>query len=129
MLTVRWQCICGRTVKLSCMKKIPVTVISLVLLQGIIYAQETKSAVAKDAITTVASRDTTAPIPISSMILISQMDQTKNYRWDNGQTATPTGRQAGDPSAVYARVLGDSAVVVYDWREKIKSLQRSSAKK
>jgi hypothetical protein len=111
------------------MKRIPVTVISLVLLQGIIYAQETKSAVAKDAITTVASRDTIAPIPISSMILISQMDQTKNYRWDNGQTATPTGRQAGDPSAVYARVVGDSAIVVYDWREKIKSLQRLSAKK
>jgi len=109
------------------MKTIPVTVISLVLLQGIIYAQETKSAVAKDTVTTVVSKDTAAPI--YSMIPISQMDQTKNYRWDNGQTATPSGRQAGDASAIYARVIGDSAIVVYDWKEKIKSLQRSSAKK
>ena len=112
------------------MKTIPVALISLVLFGGTIHAQ--RRGVIRDTMVTQVSRDTAvvkdAGTSIPTMILISQMDQTKNYRWDNGQTATPTGRQAGDPSAVYARVIGDSAIVVYDWREKLKSLKRSSAK-
>ena len=112
------------------MKTIPVALISLVFFGGAIHAQ--RPGVIRDTMVTQVSRDTAgvkdAGTSIPTMILISQMDQTKNYRWDNGQTATPTGRQAGDPSAVYARVIGDSAIVVYDWREKLKSLKRSSAK-
>jgi len=112
------------------MKRIPVAFISLVLVGGIAHAQRTS--VIRDTLMTqvkreaVSTSDVVTSIP--TMIPISQMDQTKNYRWDNGQTATPTGRQAGDPSAVYARIIGDSAIVVYDWREKLKSLKRSSAK-
>ena len=112
------------------MKTIPVALISLVLLGGTVHAQRTS--VVKDTLVTQVKKDTAvtsdAVTRIPTMIPISQMDQTKNYRWDNGQTATPTGRQAGDPSAVYARVIGDSAIVVYDWREKLKSLKNSAAK-
>jgi len=112
------------------MKTIPVALISLVLFGGTVHAQRTS--VIRDTMVTQVSRDTAAikdaVVNIPTMIPISQMEQTRNYRWDNGQTATPTGRQAGDPSAVYARVIGDSAIVVYDWREKLKSLKRSSAK-
>ena len=114
------------------MKTIPVALISLVLFGGTVHAQRT-SPVIRDTVMTQVSRDTAvdkdvATTGISTMIPISQMIQTKNYRWDNGQTATPTGRQAGDPAAVYARVIGDSAIVVYDWREKLKSLKSASAK-
>src|SRR6185295_5600120 len=125
-----WQCICGLTSKLRNMKRIPVAFFSLVLVGGIAHAQ--RASVIRDTLMTqvkkeaVSTSDVVTSIP--TMIPISQMDQTKNYRWDNGQTATPTGRQAGDPSAVYARIIGDSAIVVYDWREKLKSLKRSSAK-
>ena len=46
------------------------------------------------------------------LVRIVDMDQRKIYHWANGQKATPSGRQAGDPDAIYARVIGDSAVVV-----------------
>ena len=112
------------------MKIIPVALICLVFFCGTVHAQ--RPGIIRDTIVTQVKKDTAMTrdivTSITTMIPISQMDQTKNYRWDNGQTATPTGRQAGDPSAVYARVIGDSAIVVYDWREKLKSLQRSSAK-
>ena len=116
--------------KLRNMKTIPVALISLVLFAGTLHAQ--RPGVVRDTLVTQVGRDTAVTrdvvTNIQTMILISQMDQTKNYRWDNGQTATPTGRQAGDPSAIYARVIGDSAIIVYDWREMLKSLKRSSAK-
>src|SRR4030095_731671 len=112
------------------MKTIPVALICMVFFCGTVDAQ--RPGVTRDTVLTKVKRDTAVTrdvvASIPTMIPISQMDQTKNYRWDNGQTATPTGRQAGDPSAVYARVIGDSAIVVYDWREKLKSLKRSSAK-
>jgi len=113
------------------MKTIPVALISLVLIGGTVHAQQ-RPGVIRDTLVTVTNKDTavTKDEVTSSffMIPINQMDQTKIYHWDNGQTATPTGRQAGDPSAVYARVMGDSAIVVSDWRERLKSLKRSSAK-
>ena len=112
------------------MKIIPVALICLVFFHGTVRAQ--RPGVIRDTLVTQPKRDTAVTrdvvTSIPTMILISQMDQTKSYRWDNGQIATPTGRQAGDASAVYARVIGDSAIVVYDWREKLKALQRSSAK-
>ena len=95
------------------MKTIPVALISLVLFGGTVHAQRT-SPVIRDTVMTQVSRDTAvdkdvATTGISTMIPISQMIQTKNYRWD-------------------ARVIGDSAIVVYDWREKLKSLKSASAK-
>ena len=88
------------------MKTIPVALISLVLFWGTVHAQ--RPGIIRDTMVTQVNRDTAvtkaAVTNIPTMMLISQMDQTKNYRWDNGQTATPTGRQAGDPSAIYARV-------------------------
>jgi|GEM_PF-5185185 len=47
-----------------------------------------------------------------SIVEIRHMDQRKIYHWGNGQRATPSGRQADDPKAKFARVFGDSAVVV-----------------
>ncbi len=112
------------------MKTIPVALISLVLFGGAVHAQRTS--VIRDTTVTQVSRDSAmtkdTAVNFPTMIPINQMEQTKNYHWDNGQTATPTGRQAGDPSVLYARVIGDSAIVIYDWREKLKSLKRSSAK-
>src|SRR5262245_49379661 len=104
------------------MKTIPVALVCLVFFCGSAHAQ--RPGVIRDTMVTQVKKDSLISrdvvISIPTMIPISQMDQIKNYRWDNGQTATPTGRQAGDPSAVYARVIGDSAIVVYDWREKLK---------
>lgn len=48
----------------------------------------------------------------SKIIPISQMDQRKIYHWGDGERSTPTGRQAKDSSAKFARVYGDSAIVV-----------------
>ena len=105
------------------MKKIPVAAISLVFIPGIVQAQQTNLKGKTD--TTVNKNEFNL---VAQVIPISEMDQRKIYRWDNGQGATPSGRQAGDPSARYARVLGDSAVVVNDWTEKIKGITRASAK-
>lgn len=44
---------------------------------------------------------------------ISKMDQRKIYQWGNGQRSTPTGRLSGTRNVHYAKVMGDSAVVVY----------------
>ena len=46
------------------------------------------------------------------VIPISGMNQRKNYYWGNGQRSTPMGRLADDPDALYAKVAGDSAIVV-----------------
>lgn len=51
------------------------------------------------------------------IMLISKMEQRKIFHWANGQRATPSGRQAGDADAIYARVFGDSAVVVKSRRK------------
>lgn len=50
--------------------------------------------------------------PVSKVVRISELDQRKIYNWGNGQRSTPTGRQAADRAAKYARVSGDSAFVV-----------------
>lgn len=91
------------------MKKIIPFTISLVLVSGIIHAQSTETESASE---TAENNTNSTFISRSAIIPISEMDQRKVYQWENGQRATPTGRQAGDPSAVYARVYGDSAVVL-----------------
>ena len=50
----------------------------------------------------------------SQLLTFSQMDQRKIYHWGNGQRSTPTGRQAGEVTPKYVRVMGDSAVVVWN---------------
>jgi hypothetical protein len=111
------------------MKKITLLVLFLLCMTSIVQAQRKKPPVKK--ITTV-TKPVTVPARVATtnqekkdtavtknvavtdtrVIPISQMEQNKIYHWDNGQRSTPTGRQAGDPLAYYARVLGDSAVVV-----------------
>ena len=53
----------------------------------------------------------------SKLVLIKDMNQRRIYSWQDGQRSTASGRQALDPSAVYARVYKDSAVVVVTKKE------------
>ena len=48
----------------------------------------------------------------SQIMLLGQMDQRKIYHY--GQRSTPTGREAGEPSITYVKVVGDSAIVLKD---------------
>lgn len=48
----------------------------------------------------------------AAIIPISRMNQRKIYSWGNGQRSTPTGRQSGSRNVNYAKVAGDSAIVV-----------------
>ena len=50
----------------------------------------------------------------SRVMPISKMDQRRIYKWGNGQRSTPTGRQSGRRNVHYAKVFGDSAIVVSD---------------
>lgn len=90
------------------MKKISIA--SILMLSTLIVAAQEKNPVSK--------RDTLSS-PRSSffrhsqLLTFRQMDQRKIYRWGNGQRSTPTGRQAGEVTPKYVRVLGDSAVVVW----------------
>jgi hypothetical protein len=95
------------------MKKIIATEISLMFALGLLRAQQ--------EITRMDSTGTRySTTQFGGIIAIREMDQRKIYRWDNGQSSTAAGRQAGDASANYARVFGDSAVVIKEWNEKIK---------
>ncbi len=89
------------------MKKIIPLVLSLVIIPGIIMAQQNKRSEKKDS-----SQNKSSFMSRSNVILISKMNQRKTYNWATGQRATPSGRQAGDRYAIWARVLGDSAIVV-----------------
>jgi len=59
----------------------------------------------------------------SKIVPFSALDQRKIYKWENGQKATPAARQAADTSVRYARVFGDSAVVIRDARKKQKKVE------
>lgn len=117
------------------MKKIIAIAISLVFAIGLLKAQAIKDKVKEKGKAEIKTKvkaevkvndkfDTinasNAFVQSPGIISISQMDQRKIYRWGNGQSSTAAGRQAGDPTAKYARVFGDSAVVVRDWPDKIK---------
>ena len=137
------------------MKKITFSVLFLVFLYGIDHAQQSTKTSTKTinksvatptrktesinktipATNVVSTRDSgltkstnnLVGMP-SQLVLISDMDQRQIYHWDNGQTSTAAGRQADDPSAKYARVFGDSAVVVKDWTEKARSETNGTVK-
>jgi hypothetical protein len=94
-------------------KKITSVLLSLVFIPGIILAQQTRTKHKGDS-----TENKSVFMSGSKVIPISQMDQSKIYHWANGQRSTPSGCQAGDPSAIYARVLGDSAVVVRKYVKK-----------
>jgi hypothetical protein len=51
---------------------------------------------------------------IGTLLTFDQLDPRKIYRWENGQSATPSGREAGGNIGRYVRVFGDSAVVIKD---------------
>jgi hypothetical protein len=112
------------------MKTVVLSLASLLCLQGVTNAQRSSSSSKTDTSIHANTRgpvtadDTTADLQArvpSKMVLISQMDQKRIYNWGDGQRSTPAGRQAGDPNAIYARVLGDSAIVVLDWRQRLKA--------
>lgn len=58
----------------------------------------------------------------SKIVPFSALDQHKIYKWENGQKATPAGRKATDSTVRYARVFGDSAVVIRDAHKKQKKV-------
>lgn len=89
------------------MKKIIIAVISFLFIPGIVLAQQTGNKDKKDSVDSWRSY-----LRSPRLVPINKMDQRKIYKWRNGQKATASGRQAGDRSAKYARVFGDSAMVV-----------------
>lgn len=92
------------------MKKFIIAFVSLLFIPGIGLAQQTENKDKKEKEDTVISWH--AYIRRPQVVAIKKMDQRKVYRWRNGQKSTASGRQAGDPSAKFARVYGDSAMVV-----------------
>ena len=101
------------------MKKILPAVMFLILIPGIMIAQRTsthreetpaKKELPTETPATVKNKNTSTEG--GNLVLIMQMDQRKIYNWGNGQRSTPTGRVAGEERLRYARVFGDSAVVV-----------------
>lgn len=97
------------------MKKLIVIIILLAAVPVISGAQEKKTGTEPDKDMKKSESRSYPLIPIT------QIDQRKIYNWGNGQKATAMGRQAGDAKAKYVKLMGDSAVVVYDWREKMRS--------
>lgn len=53
-----------------------------------------------------------ALISASRIITFGQMDQRKIYHWENGQTSTPTGREAGEFLSGYVKIFGDDSAEV-----------------
>jgi hypothetical protein len=99
------------------MKTIVIALLSLVFAPAILHAQQQqqdpKSSGSAEGVRNQFMKH-------SKVIPISQMDQRKMYRWSDGEHATPTGRQAKDSSAKFARVYEDSAVIVRPSEEKKK---------
>ncbi|HEU4574076.1 MAG TPA: hypothetical protein VFS36_03670 [Chitinophagaceae bacterium] len=93
------------------MIKMYFTAMLLVLVPGLLFAQQRETVYRKDS-----SRQL-LKAAYSTFMLFSQMNQRENYHWANGQVCTPTGRQAGERLSPYVRVWGDSAAVVSDPRE------------
>lgn len=82
------------------MKKKWIAFAIMIAAPSFVWAQEMRTE------TMPAKRSSTLVIPIS------QMDQSKIYNWGNGQRSTPAGRQAGEKNVRFAKVMGDSAIVV-----------------
>lgn len=89
------------------MKKIKIVAIFLMLIPGIAIAQRKDTEPKTDSSQTENIRKA-----FSKVVRIKDMDQRKIYNWGDGQRSTPSGRQASDRQAKYARVWGDSAIVV-----------------
>lgn len=89
------------------MKKIKILAIFLMIIPGIVIAQQKDTESKTDSSQAEITRK-----PFSKVVRIKDMDQRKIYNWEDGQRSTATGRQAGDRKAKYARVFGDSAIVV-----------------
>lgn len=106
------------------MKKPGVIIILLAAMPVISKAQEKKTNTGPDK--DMKNSESARSYPL---IPISQLDQRRIYNWGNGQKATAMGRQAGDAKAKYVKLMGDSAVVVYDWRDKIRSAKKDESAK
>lgn len=89
------------------MKKIISAFIFLSFIPGTALAQQFES---QEKIDSMNSWRTYVRSP--QVVSFKKMDQRKTYKWRNGQKSTATGRQAGDRSAKWARIYGDSAMVV-----------------
>jgi hypothetical protein len=110
-----WQCICI-SLKKGNMKTIVIALLLLAFAPAILHAQQQQDPKSSGSAEGVRNQF----MKHSKVIPISQMDQRKIYRWSDGEHATPTGRQAKDSSAKFARVYEDSAVIVRPSGEKKK---------
>ncbi|MCC7402738.1 MAG: hypothetical protein IT214_14760 [Chitinophagaceae bacterium] len=90
------------------MKKKFITATGFLLIPAIMMAQKENPVNKED----IPTKENTF-IQNSQLLTFSQLDQRKIYHWGNGQRSTPTGRQAGEVTPKYVRVMGDSAVVVW----------------
>ena len=91
------------------MKRI-ITIVSLVFIPGILFAQRTNKNAEEKSDDRLNER---AFLSRSRVMTFSQMNQRRIYNWATGQRATPSGRQAGQKlKGTYVRVFGDSAVVI-----------------
>lgn len=94
------------------MKKWMIITLGLAGLPAVIHAQQTSHMMPmRDTASHRAMPDARFR-SYSSVVPFSKLDQRKIYHWAIGQRATPTGRQTASRNAKYARVFGDSAVVV-----------------
>jgi hypothetical protein len=50
--------------------------------------------------------------PAQRIVTFRQMNQRKIYHWANGQSATPTGREAGEDVSKWVRLIGDDSAMV-----------------
>ena len=89
------------------MKKIIIAFISIFFISGTALAQKFESQKTIDSMNSWRKY-----VRSPQVVPIKKMDQRKIYKWRNGQKATASGRQAGDRTAKWARVYGDSAMVV-----------------
>ena len=92
------------------MKKVALIATGFAFIPTVIIAQSTRIIVKKDTL----KKNKSAFIANSRLETFNQLDQRKIYHWETGQSATPTGRQAGEYTSRYVRVFGDSAVVEPD---------------
>lgn len=92
------------------MKKIDLLAAGFAFIPTVVMAQLLHPIVKKDTL----KNNKSAFIANSKLVTFSQLNQRKIYHWETGQSATPTGRQAGENTSGYVRVFGDSAVVVTD---------------
>ena len=91
------------------MKTIEILVAGATLVPAFAIAQQNHSSNRADT-----SRPRSRVTHNSRILTFSQLDQRKIYHWANGQSATPTGREAGENVSGYVKLYGEDSAVIVD---------------